>query len=112
MYRVPELPAANLLPKMSAQIAGKIEKISPQNRKIKAAKNMNAYILWPHVIKPSNARPSPIKTMNMVFSRPILSEMKPHNGRVIPLATLSIDRVMVNKGKVTPNRVTGSEARP
>src|SRR6476661_5763643 len=40
VYSVPALPAANLTPKVSAQIAGKIEKISPQNRKVKAAKVM------------------------------------------------------------------------
>src|SRR5450830_1017150 len=37
VYKVPALPAAYLTPNVSAQIAGKIEKISPQNRNTKAA---------------------------------------------------------------------------
>src|ERR1700754_994027 len=43
VYSVPAFAAAYLLPNVSAQIAGKIEKISPQNRKISAANVMNAY---------------------------------------------------------------------
>ena len=31
------------------------------------------------------------KAMNMVFSRPIRSEIHPNNGRVTPLSTRSID---------------------
>jgi len=38
VYGVPEFPAAYLLPKVSAQVARKIDNISPQNRKISAAK--------------------------------------------------------------------------
>src|SRR5258708_29134672 len=43
VYSVPALAAAYLLPKVSAQVAGKIEKISPQHRNVTAAKNMNRY---------------------------------------------------------------------
>ena len=42
VYKVPALPAAFFTPKVSAQIAGKIEKISPQNKKINAAKVIKA----------------------------------------------------------------------
>src|SRR5437868_1099576 len=42
VYKVPAFAAANLLPNVSAHNAGKIEKISPQNRNVSAAKNMNA----------------------------------------------------------------------
>src|SRR5690349_14078505 len=112
VYSVPALAAAYLLPKVSAQVAGKIEKISPQQRNVIAANSMKRYGLWPNSISPSSATPSPRKMMNIVFSRPILSEMKPHSGRVKPLHRLSMDSVMASSGSVTPRMLTGIFAKP
>ncbi len=53
-----------------------------------------------------------MKMKNIVFSRPMRSEMKPHSGRVKPLHRLSIDSVMVSRGSVKPIMVTGIEAKP
>jgi len=43
VYSVPALAAAYLLPNESAQVAGNIENISPQQRKVRAANNMKRY---------------------------------------------------------------------
>src|SRR3569832_1262894 len=52
MYSVPELPAAYLLPKVSAQVAGGGGGGAPRSGKISAAKVMKAYGLWPNIIMP------------------------------------------------------------
>ena len=46
--------------------------------------------------------------MNIVFSRPILSDTQPKNGRVMPLSTRSIVSAKVRAGRVRPSRVRPS----
>ena len=50
------------------------------------------------------------KAMNMVFSRPILSDTQPKNGRVRPFNTRSIESAKVSAGKVRPRMLTGTSA--
>ncbi|MNQ98314.1 hypothetical protein D3C85_1139980 [compost metagenome] len=53
-----------------------------------------------------------MKMKNMVFSRPMRSEIRPHSGRVSPLQRLSMDSVMVSSGSVMPSSVIGIAAKP
>jgi len=50
--------------------------------------------------------------MSMVFSRPILSDTQPKNGRVRPLRIRSNDSAKVSAGSVKPSRVTGTLSIP
>ena len=50
--------------------------------------------------------------MNMVSSRPILSDTQPKNGLVTPFSTRSIDSANVNAGIVMKRSVTGVLATP
>ena len=52
--------------------------------------------------------PSMPKAMNMVFSRPIMSEIQPKNGRVRPLRTRSMVAANVTAVIVTAISVTGT----
>src|SRR6266487_1309810 len=53
--------------------------------------------------------PSMPKAMNIVFSRPIMSEIQPKNGRVRPLSTRSIVAANVTAVIVMPISVTEIE---
>ena len=112
VYSVPALPAANLEPKVSAHMDGNSEKISPQQAKVMAAKNMKPRGSRPQNTSPIRAAASPPKTISIRFSRPKRSDRKPMRGRVAPLQMLSMDMAMVNSGMVTPSRVTGILSRP
>ena len=52
--------------------------------------------------------PSMPKAMNMVFSRPIMSEIQPKNGRVRPLRMRSMVAAKVTAVIVSPISVTGT----
>ena len=52
--------------------------------------------------------PSMPKAMNIVFSRPIMSDTQPKNGRVMPLSTRSMVAANVTAVMVMPIRVTGT----
>ncbi len=54
---------------------------------------------------PTASRP---KAISIVFSRPILSDTQPKNGRVTPFRMRSIDSAKVNAGRVMPMRLTGT----
>src|SRR5450759_3325286 len=62
VYKKPLLAAANFEPKVSPLTAGKMENISPQQRKIIGAKIMKPIGLWPNCIRPKIAMPSPMNT--------------------------------------------------
>jgi hypothetical protein len=51
--------------------------------------------------------PSAKKAMNIVFSRPILSDTQPKNGRQSPLSTRSMVSAKVSAGSVKPTSDTG-----
>ena len=53
---------------------------------------------------------SAAKAMNIVFSRPMLSETQPKNGRVTPFSTRSIASAKVSAGSVRPRILTGTSA--
>ena len=50
------------------------------------------------------------KAMNIVFSRPMLSDTQPKNGRVTPFSMRSIESAKVSAGRVMPIRLTGTLA--
>ena len=54
--------------------------------------------------------PSIKNAMNIVFSRPSLSDTQPKNGLAAPLNTRSIDSAKVSAGNVRPTRVTSTLA--
>src|SRR5262249_26363854 len=56
---------------------------------------------------PTASRP---KAISIVFSRPILSDTQPKNGRVTPFKMRSIDNAKVRAGKVMPIRLTGTSS--
>src|SRR5271166_5043031 len=59
-----------------------------------------------------NGEASSAKAMNMVGSRPMLSETQPKNGRVNPFSARSSESAKVRAGRVTPMRLTGTSATP
>ncbi len=63
---------------------------------------------WPNTLSAQMPTASSAKAMNIVFSRPILSDTQPKNGRVTPLRIRSIDSAKVRAGKVMPIRLTGT----
>ena len=50
--------------------------------------------------------------MNMVGSRPILSETQPKNGRVTPFSKRSIESAKMSAGRVMPNEAHRVSATP
>src|SRR5437870_1787290 len=53
---------------------------------------------------------SSANAMSMVFSRPMLSETQPKNGRVRPFRMRSIASANVRAGSVMPTKLTGISA--
>src|SRR3569833_2047487 len=110
VYSKPALAAAYLEPKVSAQVDGNRLKISPQAKNTVPVRITNITGFWPKLYKPRIPMASRPKAMNMVSSRPILSDTQPKKGRVRPFKTRSIANAKVRAGRVRPTRLTGTSA--
>src|SRR5579871_593381 len=86
MYKNPKLVVACLVPKVSVNVDENSEKISPQPKNTMPDITANNAGL-PRVASITQTASASIeKAMNMVRSRPILSDTQPKKGRVSPLA--------------------------
>ncbi len=68
----------------------------------------NATGLSPNALNSQMPKASRPNAINIVFSRPILSDTQPKNGRVSPFRMRSIDRAKVRAGSVRPISETGT----
>ena len=80
----------------------------PQAKKTKPLSKTNVRGLSPNMLSNQMPNASRLKAMNIVFSRPSLSETQPKNGRVTPLRIRSSDNAKVSAGSVMPTRLTGT----
>src|ERR1700756_5369165 len=86
---MPRFTVANFGPNVSVQVDGNRLKISPQVRKISAAKTTKAHGDAPNVPNIQYATAPRPHAIAMVYSRPMLSDTQPNSGRAPPLQTLS-----------------------
>src|SRR6266852_5011974 len=87
---------------MSVQVAGNNAKISPQAKNTNPDNSTNRIGLSANKSSAQMLMPSIRKAMNIVFSRPIWSDIQPKNGRDTPLSTSPTDSAKLSAGMVSP----------